>query len=92
MSGALALDVGREDTRAIRRVGPGTLLDESALLAPGFRTETATATAPTTTVAIPRSVVMRVLEAYPSNAVALRRYWAERLSGRLEAFRAVVRP
>ncbi len=92
VSGALALDAEREDARAIRRVGPGALLDESALLAPGFRTDTATATGTTTTVAIPRSVMMRVLEAYPSNAVALRRYWAERLSGRLEVLRAAIRP
>ncbi len=89
VSGALALDTGHGDTRAIR---PGTLLDESALLAPGFRSATTTAAGTTTTVAIPRSAMMRVLEAYPSNAVALRRYWAERLSRRLDAFKAATRP
>ncbi len=92
VSGALALDTGHGDTRAIRQVGPGTLIDESALLAPGFRSATTTAAGTTTTVAIPRSAMMRVLEAYPSNALALRRYWAERLSRRLDAFKAATRP
>ena len=90
VSGALSLDP--QDGRPIGRATPDTLLDESALLAPGVRTATATASEPATVVGISRSVMTRVLEAYPNNAVALRRYWAERLGRRLDAVRAATRP
>ncbi len=88
--GEVTLD-GGPDGEAPRTVGPGTLVDESALLGDGLRTATATVTAAGSGVAVSRSIMMRVLAAYPDNAVAVRRYWADRLARRLASVRSAVR-
>lgn len=90
-SGTLALDT-EKDGLSVRFVSAGTLLNESALFAPGLHVATATAHADCTVVAVPQTLMRRVLAVYPDNAAALRRYWAERLGERLAALRAATSP
>ena len=92
VAGTLALDEEHEDSLSVRWAQAGTLLNEAALFAPGLQTVTATAHETSTVVAVPRALMMRLLDVYPANATALRRYWAERLGSRLAAFRAAVPP
>ena len=88
--GEVTLDSGPEGDGPLR-AGPGMLVDQSALLGDGYRTATAMVTDPASVITISRSMMMRVLAAYPANAVALRRYWAARLGQRLALVRAAVR-
>src|SRR5437588_8718562 len=53
-------------------VGPGTLLGELALLTETTRPVTATALEPSTVVRIPRTLFLKMLEAYPQAALRLR--------------------
>lgn len=91
-AGTLALDEEHEDDLSVRWAQAGTLLNEAALFAPGVQTVTATAQEECTVVAVPRTLMFRLLDVYPANAVPLRRYWAGRLGGRLAAFRAAAPP
>ncbi len=91
-TGTLALDEEHEDDLSVRWAPAGTLLNEAALFAPGVQTVTATAQEDCTVVAVPRTLMLRVLDVYPANAAPLRRYWAERLGGRLAALRAAAPP
>lgn len=91
-AGSLALDEEHEDSLSVRWAPAGTLLNETALFAPGLQTVTATAQEDCTVVGVPRALMLRVLDVYPANAAPLRRYWAARLGGRLAAFKAAVRP
>ena len=91
-SGTLALDAEQKDSLSVRFVSAGTLLNESALFAPGLQVSTATAYAECTVVAVPHTLMRRVLVVYPDNAAALRRYWAERLGDRLAGLRAATSP
>jgi CRP-like cAMP-binding protein len=87
-AGTLALDAEDGDNLSVRWARAGTLLNEAALFAPGLQVATATAHEDSTVVAVPHTLMMRVLDAYPANALPLRRYWATRLGERLDAFRA----
>ena len=86
-SGTLALDEEHEDSLSVRWARAGALLNETALFAPGLQTVTATAHETATVVAVPRALMMRVLDVYPANARPLRRYWAGRLRARLADLR-----
>ena len=90
--GTLALDAERDETLSVRWARAGTLLNESALFAPTVQVATATAHEDSLVVTVPRALMGRVLDAYPANAVPLRRYWAERLGARLAAVRAATQP
>ena len=91
-TGTLALDAEHEDALSVCWARAGTLLNESALFAPSLQTVTATAQEHSTVMTVPNALMMRLLDVYPRNAVALRRYWARRLEDRLAAFRAAVPP
>ncbi|RYC30551.1 Crp/Fnr family transcriptional regulator [Lichenibacterium minor] len=91
-TGMLALDEETEDRLSVSWALAGTLLNETALFAPGMQTVTATAQEACTVVAVPHTLMMRVLEVHPGNAEPLRRYWADRLGRRLAGFRSEVRP
>ena len=91
-TGTLALDAEHEENLSVRWALAGTLLNETALFAAGVQVATATAHEAATVIAVPRSLMMRVLDVYPHNAPALRRYWAARLGGRLAALRAAASP
>ena len=91
-AGVLALDEEHEDALSVRWAAAGTLLNEASLFATGVQTATATAHEDCTVVAVPRALMVRVLEVHPGEAPALRRYWAARLAERLAAFRAAVPP
>ena len=91
-AGTLALDTEHEDDLSVRWARAGTLLNETALFAPGIQVATATAHEASIVVTVPRSLMMRVLELYPQNAPALRRYQAARLGDRLSALRAATTP
>jgi CRP-like cAMP-binding protein len=91
-SGTLALDEEDEDNLSVRWALAGTLLNEAALFAPGIQTVTATAHDDCAVVNVSHGLMMKVLDVYPGNAAALRRYWAGRLGDRLAAFRSAVRP
>jgi CRP-like cAMP-binding protein len=58
--------------------GPGTLLGESALLAPTRRPATATAREASTAVRISRATFLKILESYPDAAQRLREVIASR--------------
>ena len=90
--GTLALDEEHEENLSVRWARVGALLNETALLAPGLQTFTATAHEDCTVVSVPRALMLRLLDHYPSNAAVLRRYWAGRLGARLADFRAAVPP
>ena len=92
LSGALSLDDERQDGGPARWAGPGTLLDEVALLATARHRATATVTEPAVVMTVSRASLLRAVEAYPGNAVALRRYWAARLGRKLGRLRAAARP
>ena len=89
-AGTLALDAERDETLSVRWARAVTLLNETALFAPGLQVATATAHEDCTVVSVPHALMMRMLDVYPANAARLRRYWADRLGGRLAAFRAAV--
>ena len=91
VSGALTLEGDASKPAARRTAGPGTLLSESALLAPGHRSATASAGQSSIVLSIPRSLMLRVLKAYPDNAGALRDYWARRLFRRVGDVRTAIR-
>ncbi len=91
-TGTLALDAEHEEDLSVRWALAGTLLNETALFAPSVQVATATAHEAANVVAVPRSLMMRVLDVYPHNAPALRRYWAARLGGQLAALRAATPP
>lgn len=90
--GRLALDAEGGEPSSVRFASAGMLLNESALFAASLQVATATARTDCTVVTVPHSLMRRVLAVYPDNAVALRRYWAERLGARLAGLRAAVRP
>ncbi len=91
ISGVLTLEGDASNETALRIAGPGTLLCESALLAPGHRSATASARDSSTVLSISRSLMLRVLQAYPDNAGALRDYWVRRLDRRASDIRTAVR-
>ena len=91
VSGALTLEGDASNATALRIARPGTLLCESALLAPGHRTSTASARGGSIVLSISRSLMLRVLQAYPDNAGAVRAYWAKRLERRVSDVRTAVR-
>lgn len=94
-AGTLALDAEDDENLSVRWARAGTLLNEAALFSPGRQVATATAHEDSVVVAVPHTLMRRVLDAYPANALPLRRYWATRLGERLGAFRtdrAAVRP
>ena len=88
VSGTLELDDEHGTGAPTRRAGPGTLIDEAALLSSGPHQATATVTEAATVMTVPRASMLRAVEAYPDNAVALRRYWAARLGRKLGRLRA----
>ena len=90
VSGALALDDEREAGGAPRWAGPGSLLDEAALLSSAPHEATATVTEPAIVMTVSRASLLRAIEAYPDNAVALRRYWAARLGRKIGRYRAAL--
>ncbi len=91
VSGALTLEGDASNETALRIARPGTLLCESALLAPGHRTATVSARDSSIVLSVSRSLMLRVLQAYPDNAGALRDYWARRLDRRVSDVRSAVR-
>lgn len=91
-AGSLALDAEHEENLSVRWAQAGALLNETALFAPGVQTVTATAQEDCIVVAVPRSLMLRVLDVYPGNAAPLRRYWAGRLGDRLAALRSATPP
>ncbi len=90
ISGALRLEGDASNETALRIAGPGTLLSETALLAPGHRSATVSARDSSMVLSISRSLMLRVLQAYPGNAGALRDYWAGRLDRRVGNIRGAV--
>ncbi len=90
--GTLALDTEDDENLSVRWTRAGTLLNETALFAPGLQVATATAHEDSVVVSVSHALMMRILDAYPANAEPLRRYWAVRLGERLRAVRAAVRP
>ena len=62
-------------------VGPGTLVDELALLTDMASPATAIAGEPTVVMRISRSLFLKMLEGYPAAARALRDMMNERLDG-----------
>ena len=90
--GTLALDTDRDESLSVRWARVGTLLNETALFAPTVQVATATAHEDSVVVTVPHALMRRILEAYPANAIPLRRYWVARLDARLAAVRAAVRP
>ena len=91
VAGALTLEGDASNATALRIARPGTLLCESALLAPGHRTATVSARDPSLVLSVSRSLMLRVLQAYPDNATALRDYWAMRLGRRVSDVRSAIR-
>ena len=91
-TGTLALDEEHEHSLSVRWAQAGTLLNETALFAPGLQTVTATAQEICTVVSVSRTLMLRVLDVHPANAGPLRRYWAARLGGRLAALRSAGPP
>ena len=91
VSGTLALEGDASNATALRIARPGTLLGESALLAPGHRTATAVARDASIVLGVSRSLMLRVLQAYPDNAGALRGYWVKRLGRRVSGVRSAIR-
>lgn len=91
VSGMLTLEGDASNATALRIARPGTLLCESALLAPGHRTATASARDGSIVLSVSRSLMLRVLQAYPENAGALRDYWALRLGRRVSEVRSAIR-
>ena len=65
-----------------KKVGPGTLLGELALLTDTVRASTATALEPATVMRIPRSLFLKMLEGYPAAARRLR----DAMALRVDAF------
>ena len=92
VSGTLTLEGDASNATTLRIARPGTLLCESALLAPGQRTATVVARDASIVTGVSRSLMLRVLQAYPDNAGALRGYWAMRLARRVNGVRSAVRP
>ena len=91
VSGTLTLEGDASNETTLRIARPGTLLCESALLAPGHRTATVSARDPSIVLSVSRSLMLRVLQAYPDNAGALRDYWAMRLGRRVSDVRSAIR-
>ena len=91
VSGALTLEGDASQATTRRTAGPGTLLGETALLAPGHRDATASAGQSSIVLSVPRSLMLRVLQAYPDNAEALRDYWVRRLDRRVGDVKTAMR-
>jgi CRP-like cAMP-binding protein len=77
--GGFMLEDDRRGEHAEMHVGPGSLLGDLALITDTVRTETATAQEPSVVIRIPRSLFLKMLEAYPEAARSLRDAMAERL-------------
>ena len=91
VSGALTLEGDVSSATALKIARPGTLLSESALLAPGHRMATVSARDRSVVLSVSRSLMLRVLQAYPDNAGSLRDYWAARLFRRVSDVRSAMR-
>lgn len=87
ISGAIGVGKAGADKAVTRRVGPGGLIGEHALLAAVRRPVTASALEPSSVLTVTRSLFTRVLHEYPSSAKAIRRFWAKTLAGRLSGIK-----
>ena len=83
ISGAIGVGSADADKAETRRVGPGSLIGEHALLAAVRRPVTASALEPSSVLTITRRLFTRVLHEYPSSAKAIRRFWARTVADRL---------
>jgi CRP-like cAMP-binding protein len=81
-SGSFLLEPETPDGGEEKKVGPGTLLGELALLTDTVRASTATALEPATVMRIPRSLFLKMLEGYPAAARRLR----DAMALRVDAF------
>ena len=82
-SGTVTISAATARTDGPRTLGPGALLGEQAMLAATRRPVTARAETAVSAVKISRTLLARVLQEYPANAVAIRRRWARRLGARM---------
>lgn len=82
ISGTVAIS-GAAASKDGRSLGPGSLLGEQAMLAATRRPATARAETAVLAMKISRSLLARVLQEYPANAVAIRRRWAGKLRARM---------
>lgn len=73
-----------------RRCGPGTLIGEVALVSATERPATAVAAEETRLLAIPRALMLQVLEAHPDSAARLRAHVAGRLGETRDGLRSLV--
>jgi CRP-like cAMP-binding protein len=78
--GAIALDARDDGAPAAFIAGPGALIGQAALFARIARPATATAREPSTVIRISPSLMRRVLEEFPSAAVAMRDAMAQDLA------------
>jgi CRP-like cAMP-binding protein len=86
--GRVALTVpGRADP--VETVGPGGLIGETALIADGERSVTATALGPVAVIHIRRPLFRRMLEEYPDIARGLQQRFADRLQATTRALAGV---
>jgi len=77
--GSIAVETDDDGRPAAKILHPWTLIGETALIAATARPITATAREPTTVFRIARPVFHGVLEEYPTSALRVRSYFAERL-------------
>jgi CRP-like cAMP-binding protein len=78
--GTIALDPRDDGSPAALIAGPGSLIGQAALFARIRRAATATAREPSTVIRISPSLMKRVLEEFPSAAIAMHDLMAEELS------------
>jgi CRP-like cAMP-binding protein len=74
LSGIVALEREGPVPVPVRLMTAGSLIGVSALVAPTERPATATAREPSLVLRLPRHLMLRVLEAFPDSALALRRH------------------
>jgi CRP-like cAMP-binding protein len=81
VSGSVALDYSKDDSRKVQIIGAGSLLGEMALVVETERAATAVAREPSRALKISRTLFVRVLEEYPEAAASIREGIAARVRG-----------
>ena len=70
--------------------GPGTLIGAAALISETQRPAAALALEPTVLLALPRALVLQVLESHPGSAASLRRHIASQVAEARDQLKAMV--
>ncbi|MBV9520861.1 MAG: Crp/Fnr family transcriptional regulator [Hyphomicrobiales bacterium] len=91
ISGSVALEREREVPAPVRLMKSGSLIGLSALIVKLERPATATAREKSLLLKLPRRLVLRVLEAFPDSAIALKQYIEDSLAAQANALERIAR-